>query len=96
VVGVSFHGKSKEGNFSPLQRDEMEGKEKEKEKKKKKERGEGSRRRMRGSCLSRFQSHPLAFSRQQGFPACQQMMIQHILSAFVAVSKFHGMNMFVL
>jgi hypothetical protein len=37
--GVSFHGKSKERNFSPLQREEMEGKEKEK---KKKERWGGS------------------------------------------------------
>jgi hypothetical protein len=68
-----------------LQREEMEEKEMEKEKEKGREEKE--------SCLSGFRSHPFPISKGLlVLAACQPMMIQHILSVFVVVSKFHERN----
>jgi hypothetical protein len=77
----------------------MEGKEKKKEKKKKKKERWGGSGTEEGGAIPQGSKAMHPFPINQGLlvlAACQQMMIQHILSAFVAVSKFHEMNMFVL
>jgi hypothetical protein len=79
-----------------LQRDEMEEKKMEKEREEEVE-VEVEQRKEEGELPFRGLKPP--FSNQLGFTCTcylSTMMIQHVLSVFVVVSKFHEMNMYVL
>jgi hypothetical protein len=80
-----------------LQRDEMEEKKMEKEREEEEVEVEVEQRKEEGELPFRGSKPP--FSYQLGFTCIcylSTMMIQHILSVFVVVSKFHEMNMYVL
>jgi hypothetical protein len=78
-----------------LQQEEMEEMEEmEKEKENEKEMEE-EQKKEEGELALTFLKPPL--SHQQGLlvlPACQKIMLPHILAVFAAVSKFHEMNIY--
>jgi hypothetical protein len=78
---------------SPLESPDEEMKEKEMEKEREEEVEVGQRKEEGGSFPSGFRSHPFPISKGLlVLVARQQIMIPHILSVFVVVSKFHEMN----